>query len=186
MKYFKFVLALLFLLSLTPGVWAAEEDEEDDTAPPPDILESTNLFPVIATNSDFWGTKYFINGELVEDRKILEETVLALGDPDVTRLIRSSQDNASVGSVILIGSLGTGVTGFLISLSSDNKDAAGGNLMLGGAAFCLVGGFFYQLSRNDLRDAVQRYDKVIPEKNDISLFYMPEHQLTGLAFVQRF
>jgi hypothetical protein len=184
-KSIKFVLILLLLTPLTPRAWA-EECPEDDPTRLPDILESTNLFPMIDVNSDFWGTSYFINGELVKDNKILEETVLSVGDPDATRLIQSSQDNASIGSIILISSLGVGVTGFLISLSTDNKDPAGGNLMLGGAAFCLAGGFFYQLSRNDIHDAVQRYDQVIPEKNGVSLLYMPAHQQAGLAFVQRF
>jgi hypothetical protein len=174
----------LFILLVAAQVGLAQEAPAQPTMTPDQVMEFEDTH-LISAQRDFFGIRFRLNGQDINDEKELERIIASVEDEQAYHYLKDAEDHYSVGWLLIGGGSGMMLVGGLMTWSNGNQTLSN-ILIVGGLGLDTLGGLLYRASQGEQMDAVGRYNQIIRQDNGISLLSLPREQAMGLAFIQRF
>lgn len=141
------------------------------------------------------GIYYSYQGQQLTNYQQYKDIIDALGDAKSSKLIRSSQDDETLGWV----GVGVGAGFFAFSVAdlcsngfsdsdqtSTTTNVIGVGTLAAGMGLTALGVFSFLDSVNDFDHAIRRYNKLVGKQDSVSFYLSPNPGQPELGLVQRF
>jgi hypothetical protein len=193
---------VLILFLAATGVSRAQDHSDTSGQTNSTAASAKTQFQPIEIQTFGWGRHasngFYYQGLPLQSLNQYESVIDPLGDAQASQLLRSSGNEDTWGTVLLVGGIVVETAGWvdfcveMINLGNDITANSGPDLgpslvMILGGTGLWVGGLLLDVDAgNDRYNAVNRYNYVVQQNKSVSFIWMPDANQPGLAFTQRF